>query len=85
MRRFQQVNHLVQDDIFEALFRLLGELGVQANGAGGRIAAAPLGLHLLYEEAADLDVKPWLPSLDQRWDRGLEHPAVPLGHDRLPS
>ena len=35
----QQVNELVNNDVLEALRRLLGELGVEADGARLRVVA----------------------------------------------
>lgn len=38
VRCFKQMRHFVDDDIFQALGRLLGEIGVQANAAHGQTA-----------------------------------------------
>jgi IrrE N-terminal-like domain len=39
VRRFEQVNHLVDDNIFKTFDRLSGEISIQPNGARVLIAA----------------------------------------------
>ena len=41
VRRLQQVDHLVDDDVFEALARLLGEIGVEADACARRGCSFP--------------------------------------------
>ena len=38
--RFEQMHHFVDDDVLKALSGLFGQVGVQANAGGRRIAAA---------------------------------------------
>ena len=42
---FQQVHQLVDDDVLQALHRLLGQLQVDPDSARRRVAATPLGPH----------------------------------------
>ena len=44
--RLQQMQQLVHYDVFEALRRLLGQLQVEPDAAGIRVATAPFGFHL---------------------------------------
>ena len=46
-----QVDQFMRDDVFQALFRLLGEFRVETNRARTRVTASPLSLHLLYKHA----------------------------------
>ncbi len=48
--RFEKVHEFVDDEVFEALGGLFGEVGVETDGAGVVIATAPLGFHLLDED-----------------------------------
>lgn len=54
MRRFDQMHHLVHDDVLQQVLRLLRQLGVEADGAGGWGAASPLGFHALQEVGGNL-------------------------------
>lgn len=83
MMTLKQVNHLVHDDVLEALLGPLGEFGIQADGAGSRVAAPPLGLHLLHKESFHCDFEPRLPRFDQPWNSGLQQLAVPAREDRF--
>ena len=83
VRGFKKVNHLVQDDVIKALPGLFGEFGVQANGAGGRVAAAPSCFHMLHVEFPHRDIEPWLPHADQRRSRTPEKMPIPACDDRL--
>jgi hypothetical protein len=49
VRRFEQVHHLVRDDVVEKVLRFLRELRLQADGASTVIAAVPLRRHPLQE------------------------------------
>ena len=53
--RFDQVGHLVNDDVFKHVLRLFHQFGVEADVARLVIAAPPLGLHSLEEVTAHLD------------------------------
>jgi hypothetical protein len=44
--RFEQMHHLVHHDVLKALSRFFGQIGVQAN-AGGRRIAAPQRVFIL--------------------------------------
>ena len=48
--RFEQMSHLVNNNVFEAFPRLSGEIGIQSDRARAVIAATPFGLHSLDEE-----------------------------------
>ena len=49
-----QVREFMHHDVLQALRRLFGQIGVQANGAAGGVAAAPLGFHALHEDLPEL-------------------------------
>lgn len=49
MGGFEDVDHLVDDDVFQAGLWFLGELGVQPDGSGFAVAAAPSCFHPLNE------------------------------------
>src|SRR5688500_3381259 len=67
VRRLQQVNHFVQNDVTQAVLRFLRKLRVEPDRPSGGIAAPPLGLHLLDEELPDSHSEKWLPSCDESW------------------
>lgn len=52
---FKQMDHLVNDDIFEQIFGLLHQFCVEADVAGAVTATAPLGFHSLQEITGHLD------------------------------
>ena len=62
----EQVEHLVHDHVLQKVFRLLHELGVEADVPRPVIAASPLRLHALEEVAgntnAELRLLPLLPT-----------------------
>ena len=53
VRRLDQVNHLMHDDVLDEVLRFLDQLGVQADMSRSVVAASPLGLHPLEEIADD--------------------------------
>ena len=61
MMPLDQMREFVNNDILEALFRLLGEFGIETDSAGSWVAATPLGFHPLHVEPAHRDVEPWFP------------------------
>ncbi len=61
MRRFQQVDHFVNHYIFDKIFRLFDQFGVQANVSCAVIAAAPFCLHALKEIGIHSYAKPGFP------------------------
>ena len=73
----QQVDHLMDHDVFEALAGFLGEVGVEADGAGVRVATAPLGFHALHEDATHLHAHQRFPFGDQRRRGCLELLPIP--------
>ena len=64
MRWLQQVEHFVEQDVFQALARLFGEFGVEADVAGVVVAASPASFHVLYEDAVYVYAKNWFPFCD---------------------
>jgi hypothetical protein len=52
VRGLQQMRHLMNDNVFEALLRLSGEIGIQSNRTRAVIATTPFCLHSLNEEAS---------------------------------
>jgi hypothetical protein len=63
---FEQVNHLVDDNIFKTFQWLSGEIGIQSNGAGAIIAATPFRLHPLDENSPHPYPYQPLPFFNQR-------------------
>ena len=63
VRWFEQMNHLVDDDIFKAFDRLSGEISIQPKGACPFIAATPFRLHSLNEESLHSNAQQTLPFL----------------------
>jgi hypothetical protein len=45
--RFQQMNHLMHDDVFQAFRRLLRKLGIKPDAFGAWTTTAPLRFHPL--------------------------------------
>lgn len=72
MRGFQQVGHLMHDNVFQVPLGLLGKLGVQPDRAQLCAAAPPSSLHLSYRESLYADLKTQLPGRDQ-WRSGVSH------------
>jgi hypothetical protein len=44
--RFEQVNHFMENDVFETFEGLFGKFEIEPDGFGFGAAAAPLGFHL---------------------------------------
>jgi len=80
----QEMDHLVHDDILQALGRLLGQLGVEPNCPRRDIAAPPLGLHAPDVELLHFDAHHRLPLGQQRRDRLLDLLPVPGFNDVAP-
>lgn len=56
VRRLDEMDHFVNDDVFEQALRFRHELRIQPNMPGSVIAASPLGLHPLQEIPRDLHI-----------------------------
>src|SRR5258707_272852 len=82
VRRFKQVNHLVNDNVLKAFTRLSGEIGIQSNGARAVITATPFRLHSLDEESPYSHPQQLLPFLDQWGNRLAQLLAMPFFDDR---
>lgn len=52
VRGVNQMDHFVHDDVLDQVLGFFGELRIQPDGAGFRIAAAPFGFHALEKIAA---------------------------------
>ena len=76
--RFQQVCHFVNDDVFEEVFWLFYQLGIEANPTRFVIAAPPLGFHSLQEITSDLHLQLWFPFSDDLWDDFVKKRLVPF-------
>ncbi len=63
---FQQVDHLVDDDVFEEVLRLLHQLGVQPDTTFAVVAAPPLRFHPLQEIPGDFHLELGFPLFDER-------------------
>jgi len=60
------VRQFVNQHVFKARERLLGQVGVEADGGFLGVAAAPFGLHLADEDGPRLDLQNALPLGEQR-------------------
>ena len=49
VRRLNEMNHLVNDHVFEEIFRLFHQFRVEANVSRPVVTASPLGFHSLEE------------------------------------
>ena len=84
VRRLEQMDHFVHDDVLEAFLGLFCEFRIQADGAGSRVAAAPFGLHLLHKKSVHRNRKPRLPNFDQGRKGALEEVSIPACNHRPP-
>jgi len=66
------VNHLVDDDVFEAFARFPRKICVQPDAPSIRIAASPFRLHPLYEDAFHLYGNDRRPVCDKPRDGSLD-------------
>jgi hypothetical protein len=73
---FQQVRQFVDEDIFQALRRLLDKFEVQPDAAGLGVAGAPSGFHLFDAPLRERNPKHRLPFLDERPNQLLELMAM---------
>jgi hypothetical protein len=78
-----EVNHLMDDDIFEAMLWFSRELRVDANSAGARIAAPPLGLHLLHVKPVNHHAQYRCPSRKKGRYRRFDLFTIKLGNNGL--
>jgi len=83
VRRLEQVRHFMHHDVFEALLWLLRQLSIEANRKRARIAASPLSLHTLHEEACHVHPHECFPFDDQRRRDLLELVAIPRVYQSL--
>lgn len=81
--RFKEVNHFVNYDVFKTLLGFLGEIGVEANTVGNRVAATPFGLHTLYKKIPHLHTDDRFPFCHQRCHGLLELNAIPILYNGL--
>lgn len=59
-------------DVLQAHGWFLGQLQVEPQPFGGRVAASPLGFHLFDAPMTGLNAKDRLPLVQQRRDQGIE-------------
>ncbi len=78
VRGLQQVGHFMDDDVFQQVFRLLHQFGVEADVTGAVIAAAPPGLHALQVVAGDANRQFRFPFLDQVRHNRVQQGLVPF-------
>ncbi len=77
----EEVDHFVDDDVFEEVFGLGDELGVEADVMGSVFAAAPFGFHALEEVGGDFDFELGFPLLDDLGNRFVQEGFVPIVDD----
>lgn len=83
VRWFNQVNHFVNDYVFKTLPRLLGEVSIQANCAGGMIAASPFCFHSPHKKSLHFHLHQLFPFCNQRRSRILDQLTIPFFQDGL--
>ncbi len=81
MCRLNEMNHLVNDHVFQEILRLRHELRVEADVSCLMIAASPLGFHPLQEIPGHFHVQLRLPFLDEWRHNVVQERFMPLMHD----
>src|SRR5262249_32263453 len=81
--RLLNVDHLVDDDIFEALASFFREIGVQSYVAFARITASPFRFHPLHKDALHLSRDEWLPLRNKTGNGSFYLFSIPAGKNRL--
>ena len=84
MAGIAQVRQLVGDDVIEADGRLLGELEVQPDFPGRRVARAPAGLHVLNLPRRWMQPRPFLPKREPRGNSLRQRLPVEAVQERFP-
>lgn len=84
MSGLQEMQHFVDNHVFEQVFRFLHQFGVQTDVTSSVITASPLGLHALKEIAGNSYAKLWLPPSNQVWHDCVEQRLVPFVNDLSP-
>ena len=74
----------MHDHIFDQVLRFLDQFSVQSDICGCVIAASPLRFHALDKIGPDLNVEPWLPLTNKRWDKLVEKGLVPFVNHGCP-
>ena len=80
MRGFNQMNHLVNDHVFEEVLRLRHKLCIEPDVPCPLVAAPPPGLHPLKEVPFYLNVQAHFPFLDERRENPMQERFVPIVH-----
>ena len=80
---FEQVNHFMHDDVFEAVGRFFDEFEVEPDALLFDVAGAPFRFHVFDSPVGDFDADDGFPFLDEGWDDGFELLAIPLEQDAL--
>ena len=83
MSWFENMNQFMDDYVFETLLGLFGQVGVEANCAGLRVAASPAGFHAADVKLFDFDSDPWFPLCNQLLRRVPNLISIPLFDDLL--
>lgn len=83
MSGFQQMKHFMNNDVLQEFRGFFGQLGIEADVAGNRVAASPSGLHPLDEKPVHAHSHKWLPFLDQGGQGLLHLTSIPAFHQRL--
>jgi len=66
MMALNEMDQFVDDDVFEALHRFLGQFEVQPDATGDWIAGAPPSFHFPDTPSCDLNTQRYLPFLQKR-------------------
>lgn len=81
---FDEVRHLMNEDVLETFKGFPGEVGIQADIPGFRITASPAGLHVLDEDLFYIDAQAGFPFGNQLRECGTDLVPKPLDHDLIP-
>lgn len=77
VRRLDEVQHLVNDDVLEQISWFLDQLCIDPDRACPMVARAPARFHPLQEVAGDCNPQPALPGRDQGWENAVKKRPVP--------
>lgn len=68
----------MDDDVFQAVLRFLGQFQIDPDALGEDVAGAPFGFHLFDRPLVDLYSDDVLPSDDQGFHSGFQPGPIPL-------
>jgi hypothetical protein len=75
---FQEMHQFMDENIFQAILRFLGQFQIAPDALGKDVASSPLGFHLLDRPLVDLHTNDILPFIDQMIHSGFKPGPIPL-------